>query len=115
MSKASLSIIRGDTASIEVQITQDGTPINITGYTVFFTAKKNLSDSDASAAIKKDITSHSDPVNGKTLVSLAPADTSSLAIGNYHWDLQLKSGAGAITSVTKQILEIIEDVTIRTS
>lgn len=113
--KPSLTIIRGDTADIEVQISQDGTPVNITGYTVFFTAKKNLSDADNSAAIKKDITSHSDPTNGKTIVSLAPADTASLAVGKYHWDLQLKSGSGAISSVSKQMLEIVEDVTIRTS
>ena len=62
-------------------------PIDITGYTFLFTVKSKISDTDASAIIKKTITSHSDPTNGVTQIALVESDTEDQS-GSYLYDFQ---------------------------
>lgn len=62
-------------------------PVDITGYTFLFTVKSKISDSDANAIIKKEITSHSDPTNGVTEIVLVETDTQDLS-GVYLYDYQ---------------------------
>ena len=62
-----LKIKRGDTKTYTLYfVDEDEAPIDITGWTVFFTAKNKPSDNDASAVISKTITSHSNPTAGET-------------------------------------------------
>ncbi len=65
---------------------------DITGWTIYFTCKENMIDADDNAKIKKDITSHSDPTNGKTLIELTITDTN--LIGSYHYDIKYKDDEG---------------------
>lgn len=109
-----LKVIKGDDSTITVTFKNNGVVVNITSYTVFFTVKKKLSDVDADAVIKKDITSHTDPTNGKTSIVLTSVDTGKTP-GSYYWDLQLKAPSGAIASTQYGVLEILQDVTIRTT
>lgn len=48
-----LSMYRGDTRRLQHTITRGGVVVNLTGAAVFFTAKRNLAESYASAPIKK--------------------------------------------------------------
>lgn len=83
-----LSIYEGeDQVNTVTILDSSGTPIDITGYTFLFVVKNKLSDSDDNALIKKLITSHSDPTNGVTEITLVPADTSDKS-GNYFYDYQ---------------------------
>lgn len=97
--------------SIEVDF---GSSVDLTGATVFFTAKKNMSDLDAAAVIKKDVTSHSDPTHGKTVITLTTSDTN-VPVGNYFWDIRIKDASGNITNTEQEILKVAAVVTQRTS
>ena len=80
--------------------------VDLTGATVYFTVK-SAADSDASdttALIKKDITSHTDAVNGVTEIALLPADTD-ITPGKYKYDIKLKKADGQQT--TTQVGEFI--------
>lgn len=108
-----IQLIRGDDTTLTITFTDEtGTAIDLTGKTVYFTVKKDsdLSKSDdTSAIIKKTITAHSDPILGKTVVTLSNTDTNQ-AIGFYWWDLQILSSGKKASSLKGQ-LEIIQDVT----
>lgn len=72
-----------------------GVAIDITGSTVYFTVKRIIDqdETDADAVIKKDITVHSDPLNG--LTGFTPTQTESdQEAGPYQGDVWRKTAAG---------------------
>lgn len=110
-----LNIYRGDDKSWTLTFKDSsGTAINITGYTVFFTVKKNKSDVEDDALITKDITSHSDAGNGQTTLSITNTE-SAIAVGEYWYDIQTKDGSGNINTVVVGNFNVLQDVTVRTS
>lgn len=82
-------LIRGDDQIFALEFKEDGVVKNITGWTVYFTLKKNIDDADTAAVLKKDITSHTDPTNGKTEIKLTNTDTDTFD-GTYYYDIQYK-------------------------
>lgn len=110
-----ITIIKGDDKNLVVTVTDDnGDAIDITGYTIFFTAKTNQDDIDANAVISKDVTSHTSPSEGISTIALASSDTDVTA-GRYWYDIQIKDTSGKITSTSPYTLTITQDITERTS
>jgi len=108
-----LQVYRGDDKTWEVQFKNDaGTPIDITGWKVYFTVKEKDSDSDDLAKIKKDTEVHSDPTQGKSQIVLVPTDTENLK-GNFYYDIQIKKATGEFITVIVGTLEVLRDVTRR--
>ncbi len=110
---AKIKFYRGDTVNINLTFTG----VDLTGATVYFTAKSevdNVSD-DSSAVVKKSTTTHTDPTNGKTTIKLDPSDTTTITPDNYLYDIQLKTSAGDITTTEVGKLEVLGDITRRTS
>lgn len=109
-------IYRGDTVTRQLTFqNEDGTPMDITGATVFFTAKTAADDDVTdSAAIKKDITSHDNAVAGLSTLILTPAETT-VTPGKYTYDFQLKTASGNIITYSGGKIEILADITRRTS
>lgn len=87
--KANLTRSQGSTMSYELPFTKDDIGIDITNFKIYFTlkAKKELADIDA--LINKTITSHSDAVNGKTLITFLSSETIDL-LGNYYYSFEYK-------------------------
>lgn len=111
-----LEITRGDDKSWSLLLSKrDGTPYDIAGWLVFFTVKAAVADADASAKIKKDISSHTDAANGLTTISITSSDTASLPIGEYFYDIQVKTGTSKIYTTHKGKFKVSYDVTIRTT
>jgi len=115
MAETKLEIIRGDSQEITVTFEDvDSLPLDLTDKTVFFTVK-NIngidSDDDTDAKITKEITVHSDPTAGITIISLTPAETD-IEPGEYFYDLQIVYN-GSVISTIKDIVTIIQDVTKR--
>lgn len=109
--KATIVIPRGDSRSFLTTFTdEDGNAIDITGDTVYFTVKKNLADANVDAEIYKEITSHTDPTNGQTTISLTASDTD-LDPGQYYYDIQRVSGS-EVKSTYKQLFIVDQDVTL---
>ncbi|MEI6297396.1 MAG: hypothetical protein WCO84_07210 [bacterium] len=106
---------RGDSKTINLTFKTDaGVAINITGWTIFFTAKASKTDADAAAAIQKNVTAHTNASGGITDIVLAPADTIG-CLGNYFYDIQAKKADGTILTVVDGIITFKEDITIRTT
>ena len=109
-----IKLVRGDDKLLELQFSRDDVPIDITGWTVFFTMKlatdKDLTD--ASAILKKNITSHTDPTNGITQLSIDHEETAPLD-ANYIYDIQTKDTLGKITTVLIGQVIVEMDITRR--
>lgn len=69
---------------------ENGIPYDLTGKTIMFTVKyqDDVLDNDTTAIIQKNITSHSDPTNGTTVITLTAVDTA-IAIGDYKYDIRI--------------------------
>lgn len=108
-------LFRGDSREYALSFTdKEGAAIDITGWKVYFTLKKNPLTNDDNAGVKKDITDHEAPQEGKTKIVLAPSDTDHLNPGDYVFDIQIKKPSGDVITVVKGSLKIEADVTRRT-
>lgn len=120
--KVDLEIIRGDSASIGFTLTDAGTAVDLTDATVFFTAKPALTNdvSDNTAVISVEVTDHVDSdgnpsaTEGVTTIPLTPTDTN-VTPGEYFYDVQIKYSDGTIVSIEPRKMEILADVTRRTT
>jgi len=91
-----LEIKKGATESYEIQILdEDNSPIDITGWTIYFTAKVNITDEDEDAKISIDVTTHSDPTNGKTIIPFTSDDTD-IDVGQYIFGISAKTNLDEI-------------------
>ena len=106
-----IELIRGDSSSINFTIDMD-----LTGATVFFTAKPALTDDagDTTAVIDVEVTDHTVPTSGQTVIPLSNTDTD-VTPGEYYYDIQIKDASGNITSIKPRKLEVVADVTRRTT
>lgn len=115
------SMYRGDDEALELTLLDaDGvTPLDLTGCSIRFTAKRKDSDTDANAIIAKvtpsEIEIDANPLLGLATVYIVPADTSALtAKTKLLWDVQVTDGAGLVHTVATGTLTILPDIT-RTS
>ena len=117
MKTVNLFIIRGDDQWYTVDFKdKNGDPFDITGWTIYFTLKSDLDDTDANAVLKKDVTSHYDPSNGLTKIHLINTDTINLDVRNYYYDMQVKKVTGVVETVftiIKGIFTVKQDITQR--
>lgn len=102
MLKKNFSLTRGDSEDYIITFSHPGgTPYNITGWTIFFSLKTNFDLDDADASLRKVITSHTDPTNGITTISLVPADTASLEPRDYDYDVKILLSDGKVKTLLK--------------
>lgn len=101
-------ITRGDTATIDFNLAG----VDLTDSTVFFTAKSTISNSadDSDAVIEVEVTSHSDPENGTTVIPLSSTDTN-VTPGVYYYDIQVVDSSGNVTSIPVRKMQIFGDIT----
>ena len=110
-----IEIVRRDDVTINCTFKDAaGAAINITGYTVYFTVKRNIKDADSAALISKTVTSHSSPTTGQTTITLSKTNTN-LDEGSYFYDFQLKDTSGNIQSTKRGTINVVQDITVGTS
>jgi len=109
-----LSEKRGDTQTYTLYFCDDaGAREDITGWKIFFTVKSKSSDLDAAAIISKTVTTHTDPTNGESQISLTSIDLGT--VGRYIYDVQVKTDTGDIKTILEGNFIITQDVSLRTS
>jgi len=86
------------TFNIPLKYNDTGLPVDITGYTFYFTLKNSLDDSDADALIAKTITEFDHPELGIAFVTLDYADTEPLS-GNFFYDFKYKDVDGKVRKI----------------
>lgn len=69
---------------------QDGTALNLTGYTVAGQMRKSY---QSSVAVDFVCSIYGDPLNGQIKLQLAPATTSGLRAGRYIYDVEITNTA----------------------
>ena len=110
-----LEVYRGDDKTYNVVFKDgEGEVINITGWEVFFTVKNKATDTDAQAIIQKKVTSHTDPTNGETEISLTHDDTD-ITVKYYDYDIQIKDADSKIKTIVVGQFKILQDVTFSES
>lgn len=110
--RADIFLLRGDSATINFTLTNT----DLSGSTVFFTAKPALTDDadDTTAVITKETTSHTNPTAGETAIILTPEDTD-VEPGTYYYDIQVVIDVNTIISIPARKLIVYADVTRRVS
>lgn len=115
MAVTNMEIIRRDDTIINLTFSNsDRTPINITGFTLIFNVKAKTSDPDSRSIIRKVVTVHTLPLQGKTAIAITNTD-SNVAEGQYYYDFQLVSAGGSVQSTKRGAFEVIQDISIGTS
>jgi len=115
MSDIGLSLTRGNDASYKVTIRDaNNLPVDLTGASLMFTAKKLPSDTEGQAVIAKALTIAVDQVTNKgqaTLLILS-ADTVGLAAPVSLWyDIQLTDGMGNISTPISGVFAVSQSIT----
>jgi len=109
------ALYRGDTREYLLTFTDaQGDAIDITGWKIYFTMKNSSGNNDDNCLVKKDITSHTSPTEGKSTILLSHADTDSMHPGDYYYDIQIKKTDGTIYTVATGKAPILADITRRT-
>lgn len=110
-----LKAMRGDTFIRSLSfVDESGTVIDITGWTIFFTAKNVLSEADAAAEVSVNVTSHTSPTGGLTQI-LASAAAMTIEPGDYFYDIQIKKADGTIFTILSGKLIVETDISVRTT
>ena len=86
---------KGNSKAYGLYFKKDGTAIEITDYTVYFTLKEKPEDTGEDAKINKKITTHTTPVNGYTVIELSKTDLN-LTSKSYVYGVDVKDDAGEV-------------------
>lgn len=107
-----ISIKRNNDRSLKVVATNqsDGSVHDITDWTIHFTVKKNRSDKDSAAIIRKTVTTHTDPTQGISHIVIDANDTKSKEVGTYYYDLLIVDENGKRHSTQTGIFELEQEV-----
>ncbi len=117
-----VEMFRGDTKQVNLTFKKDGVSQNITGWSIWFTAKRAIADADSAAVFRKTSSTGSgivitSAVNGEAQVTISPSDTNSLedVEVNLICDVQAKDGSLNIVTTGYVRLLIKPDVTRSTA
>jgi len=115
MAGPDLEVYKGDSPNIVLTVknSSTGVAIDITGYTFYMMVKESPDDADGDAKINKIVTSHSDPTNGVTTISLSTEDTAqtvSSSTQKYVYDIRMKDTSNNITTLMKGNFKVLKPI-----
>jgi hypothetical protein len=94
-----ISVTRGVDVAFSVTFKANDVAVDLTGYTVYFTVRKNqdVTDADDSEAIiSQEYTSIANPATGIVTISLSKTELKQ-NVGEYFYGIDFKNGSGAVT------------------
>lgn len=102
----------GDTARLELAVTKDGEPVNITGMTIRFALGNHTgvvgSTEDSSGHITVTVT---DAAAGEYVVTMLPALTSTL-LGTYRYQSEVEDSSDGIATVLDDWVTFTRDLIV---
>ena len=103
-----LTITRGDTETLVVTLTSDGTtPIDVTGRTYTAQLRTTPDISVVSASFTCTVTNGA---TGQVTCVMSAASSAQLSPGYYYWDLQ-ENASGVISTLRSGQVTVVADVT----
>ena len=113
MKQFDLAIPKATTKAYELVFkTNAGVYEDITGWTVYFTAKEKRADSDANAKISIKQTTHDNPTQGTTVITLTSDDTD-IDVDSYWYSIDYKDddgNSGVLVTGKLKIEDAVRDV-----
>ena len=114
-----LEVFQGDSEDYVITIKENGSAIVITGYVFVMSVKDPITATDANAKIRKRVTTHSDPTNGETTITIDGSDTTSLDVSSstqkYVYDIVMVNTSSKEKTLMSGVFKIRERVTISTA
>lgn len=108
-----LVTFRGDDLAIKLSFLDTAdVPVDITGWTIFFTIKKTKDARDAEAVLEYDVNTFTNPTTGEVLLTIP--NTTTIKFGGLYWyDIQIKKADNTIQTITSGSIDFKRDVTRR--
>ena len=101
-------IDQGADFAVQLDLANDGTAVNLTN----FTGRAQLRPTPTASELAATFTiTFVDRANGRLKLELANATTAGLTPGKYFYDLELISGAGAVTRTLQGVARVTPNVT----
>jgi len=105
-----IRIKRDNDRALNITVTKDDVVQDITGWTVYFAVKRRVNDTDENAIIFKEVTVHTDAVNGETAISIDAADTADKKVGSYYFDIKIVDDQGKKQSSETGVFDIVQEI-----
>jgi|SRR6056300_47915 len=106
------SLVRGDDWTLKLNITSNGSALDITGYTFWMTLKSDIDMADPGdlqvTATQADPT---DAAAGIIYITAPRTDTGSLEPGTYNYDVQQVDSLGNVQTLLIGKVKVVKDVT----
>jgi len=108
-------LVRGDDWTIKLTVSDSGTPLNITGYTYWFTLKDNIDDADP-GALQVSVTpnvlgSPTEASQGIVYIVADKTNTDTVTPGTYNYDVQQIDPSGKVQTLLIGKVKVVKDVT----
>jgi len=104
-----IEVDQGSDFNIEIEVKEDGSVKNLTGYSA--RAQARAAEEDSSVAFTFTCTIPT-PTNGKVLMNLPAATSSSATAGQYVYDLEIfTSGDSAVSRLIKGTVTLDREIT----
>jgi len=89
MKELNLQLVRKDSKTYEFRLVRNEVPVNISGWSLYFTVKSDFNDVDEEALILKNVLfpTNSESLLGIGYLSLTSAETS-IDVGEYYYDMK---------------------------
>lgn len=104
-------LVRGDDWTLKLNITENGTVVNITGYEYWFTLKSNIDTADPGQVQVSTIATGANATNGIVYINVPNASTYSVVPGTYNYDVQQIDTSNKITTILLGKVKVVKDVT----
>jgi len=105
-----ITVIRGSSTIIPLELLQDELPIDLTGASLVFTVKNKYDDSDDDAEFQIIETIHTDPVNGLSAIEIEPSDTENLNVKTFYYDLDYTPAGEDVITILRGKFIVVYDV-----
>jgi hypothetical protein len=102
--------VRGDTFPFTVQIRQNGTAVDITGYTVVMTVNRQSTPSNTDRQLFQSTGVINDGPSGQVVFTLTPTQANQTP-GDYFYDMQYTDGGGFVRTFVKGAYQVVQDIT----
>ena len=108
-------LVRGDDWTIKLTVSDSGSPLDITGYTYWFTLKDNIDDADP-GALQVSVTpsvvgSPTEASQGIVYITANKTATDTVTPATYNYDVQQIDNSGKVQTLLIGKVKVVKDVT----
>ena len=107
--------VRGDDWSLKLNITSSSTPVDINGYTYYWTLKDGVDDVDPGALQVTSTPTGASASAGEVILTASAAVTTNITPQTYNYDVQQINDTGAVQTLLIGKVKVVKDITRTTS